>query len=152
MNRCRCLGIQPIPCHPGTDLRIAFVQFPVGDVVEQGGQFHDHQVGLLRLPDALRHSPDPINVPPVVPGAVQRQHLPDVVRRAVNEVEWGHHGRFQGQENTILPVYLARVWDKASPAIARYRERSRQSSVNGQEWQEEGSDGNSHNEQWNTPC
>jgi len=46
------------------------MQLPIGNVVEQSGQFHDEQIGFLDLTDPLGHFPDTVNVPPVVAGAV----------------------------------------------------------------------------------
>ena len=45
---------------------------------------------MLGLADPLGHFPDPVNMPPVMAGAVAGEDGLDVACRAVNEV--GHHG------------------------------------------------------------
>jgi hypothetical protein len=62
------------------------VQLPIGNVVQQGGQFHDEQIGFLGLTDPLGRFPDTVNVPPVVAGAVAGQGGFDVINSAINEV------------------------------------------------------------------
>ena len=66
-------GIEPVPSHRWADHRIAAVGFPVGDVVEKGGQFHDQEIGSLGLADPLGHLPDTVDVPPIVAAAFARE-------------------------------------------------------------------------------
>ena len=81
---------QPLLRHFRADRGVAAMRFPVGNVVEQGSQFDDEQIGRFGLADSLGHFPDPVNVPPVVAAAVAREDSSDVVGGAVDQVGGRH--------------------------------------------------------------
>jgi hypothetical protein len=62
------------------------VSLPVSNVVEEGGKLDNQEIGSLGLADPLGHPPNPVNMPPVVAGAVVRELGFHVVGGAVNEL------------------------------------------------------------------
>ena len=66
------------------------MRFPVGNIVEESGEFHHEQVGTFRLADPPRHLPDPVDVPPVVAAGLTRECGLYVVGGKSNEFGRGH--------------------------------------------------------------
>jgi thiol peroxidase len=69
---------QPFAGSGGAGLFVAAGEFPIGDVMEQRGELHEEQVRVLFASDGQGHAADPVDVPPIVPGAVSGEQIADV--------------------------------------------------------------------------
>ncbi len=69
---------QPLGGPSRSDADVAVVKLPIGDVVQQGRQFHDVQIHLFAAADVQRELSDAVDVPPIVPRGIVAQQFAHV--------------------------------------------------------------------------
>src|SRR5690606_2582405 len=65
-------------------------ELPVGDVVEQGGEFDDEQVGSFAAGNVQGHAANAVGVPPVVTGGVAGEVLAHFRGGVLEDFRVGH--------------------------------------------------------------
>jgi len=81
----RTLTAEPFARGAGPGGFVSAMKFPIGDVVQQRGQFAELFVGPFRARQQYGISPDAVDMPPVVSGSVLLDPLADEIRSLCNE-------------------------------------------------------------------